>query len=133
MLTCTDLLVFIHGEDMGTTSLLVMITLGLDMCIGNLMPWINSLNLRQNLITYWVNISRYFNLIEVICLVSLILSVWALDYFPTMCTWVSISKWRDGKKISNFDGHSEIVERFLIFSPNSFKDMSYRLCNTSFS
>ena len=50
-----------------------------------------------------------------------------------MCTKVSIGKWRDGKKISNLDGHSEIVDRFLIFFPDFFEDMSYRLCNTSFS
>ena len=45
-----SLLVFMHGEGMSTTSLLV--TLGLDMCIGNPMPWINLLNLWQNRITY---------------------------------------------------------------------------------
>ena len=33
-----------------------------------------------------------------------------------MCTRVSIAKWKGGKKISNLDGHSEIVDRFLIFS-----------------
>ena len=32
--------------------LLVMITLGLDMYIGDLMPWIHSLNLRRDWITY---------------------------------------------------------------------------------
>ena len=31
-----------HGEGMGVSSLLVMVTLGLDLCIGNLMSWINS-------------------------------------------------------------------------------------------
>ena len=41
-----ELLVSIYGEGMGILSLLVMITLGLDMYIGNLMPWIHSLNLR---------------------------------------------------------------------------------------
>ena len=36
----------------GMSSLLVMITLGLDMYIGDLMPWIYSLNLRWDHITY---------------------------------------------------------------------------------
>ena len=40
---------------MGITSLLVMIALGLDMYIGNSMSSIHSLNLRQDRITYWVN------------------------------------------------------------------------------
>ena len=47
------LLVCMHGESMGISSLLVMITLGLDMYIGDMMPWIHSLNLRQDQITYW--------------------------------------------------------------------------------
>ena len=41
-----ELLVSIYGEGMGILTLLVMITLGLDMYIGNLKPWIHSLNLR---------------------------------------------------------------------------------------
>ena len=49
----TDMyLMSIHGKDMGISSLLVMITLSLDMYIGNPMPWIHSLNLRQDQITY---------------------------------------------------------------------------------
>ena len=50
-----ELLVSMHGEGMGISSLLVMITLGLDMYIGNMMPWIHSLNLRQDRITYWLS------------------------------------------------------------------------------
>ena len=42
----------------GYSSLLVMVTLSLDMYIGNLMPWIHSINLRRDFITYWVNISN---------------------------------------------------------------------------
>ena len=56
-------------EGYGTSSLLVMITLCLNMYthyIGNSIPWINSLNLRWSRITYWVNISRHFNQIEVV-------------------------------------------------------------------
>ena len=34
-------LVSMHRDGMGISSLLVMITLGLDMYIGNLMPWIH--------------------------------------------------------------------------------------------
>ena len=68
-----------------------------------------------------------------ICLVSLILSIEARDYFLVMCTKVSIEKWRGGKKISNLAGHSEIVDMFLIFFLDSFEDLSYRLCNSSFS
>ena len=71
------LLKFMHEGGMSTTSLLVMITLGLDMCMGNPMPWINSLNLRRNRITYWINISSHFNWIEAVCLVRLILSIGA--------------------------------------------------------
>ena len=41
-----------HREGMGISSLLVMITLGLDMYIGNLMPWTHSLNLRRDQIPY---------------------------------------------------------------------------------
>ena len=51
-----------------------------------------------------------------ICLVSLILSIGARDYFPVMCIKVSISKWKGGKKISNLVGYSEILDMFLIFS-----------------
>ena len=47
-----ELLVSMHGEGMGISSLLVMITLGLDTFIGNLMPWIHSLNIKQDQITY---------------------------------------------------------------------------------
>ena len=39
-------------EGMGISSLLVRVTLGLDMYIGDLMPWIYSLNLRWDHITY---------------------------------------------------------------------------------
>ena len=48
-------------EGMGISSLLVMITLGLDMYIGNLMPWIHSFNLRRDWITYWVYIPSHFD------------------------------------------------------------------------
>ena len=41
-----ELLVSLDREGMGISSLLVMITLGLDMYIGDSMPWIHSLNLR---------------------------------------------------------------------------------------
>ena len=37
-----ELLASMYGEGMGVSSLLVMVTLGLDLCIGNSMPWINS-------------------------------------------------------------------------------------------
>ena len=43
LLTCMQFLVSMHGEGMGISSLLMMITLGLDMYIENLMPWIHSL------------------------------------------------------------------------------------------
>ena len=56
-----ELLLSMHGEGMGISSLLVMITLGLDMYIGNLMPWIHSLNLRRDRITYWVDIASHFD------------------------------------------------------------------------
>ena len=92
-----------------------MITLGLNMYIGNLMSWIHSLNLRRDQITYWVYIPSHFNQIKEISLVSLIISARARDYFPIMCTKVSIEKQRSGKKISNLNGHSEIVDRFFIF------------------
>ena len=46
---------------MGISSLLVMITLGLDMYIGDPMPWIHSLNLKQDRITYSVYIPSHFN------------------------------------------------------------------------
>ena len=52
----------------------------------------------------------------VVCLVSWILFIRAHDYFPIMCTKDSITKWRGGKKISNFDSHSEINDWFLITS-----------------
>ena len=110
-------LMSMHGDDMGISSLLVMITLSLDTYIGNPMPWIHSLNLRQDQITYWACIPSHFNYIKVICLVSLIISIETQDYFLVMCTRVSvITKWRGGKKISNLVGHSEIMDRFLIFS-----------------
>ena len=48
-------------EGYGISSLLVMITLGLDMYIENLIPWIHSLNLRRDWITYWVYIPSNFN------------------------------------------------------------------------
>ena len=105
-----------YGEGMGIPSLLVMITLGLDMYIGDLMPWIHSLNLRWDQITYWVYIPSHFDQIKVICLVSLILSIGERDYFLVMYTRVSITKWIGGKKISNLDGHSEMMDRFLISS-----------------
>ena len=69
---------------MGISSLLVMITLGLDMHIGNPMPWIHSLNLRRDRITYWVDIASHFDQIKVICPVSLILFIGARDYFPVI-------------------------------------------------
>ena len=47
-----ELLVSMHGDGMGISLFLVMITLGLDMYIGDLMPWIYSLNLRWDHITY---------------------------------------------------------------------------------
>ena len=53
-------------EGMSTSSHLRMITLGSDMFtlwIRGLMPWTNSLNLRQNQKTNWVNVSRHFDLI----------------------------------------------------------------------
>ena len=37
-----ELLASMYGEGMGVSSLLVMVTLGLDLCIGNSMPLINS-------------------------------------------------------------------------------------------
>ena len=43
-------------EGYGISSLLVMITLGLDMYIENLIPWIHSLNLRHDEITYILGI-----------------------------------------------------------------------------
>ena len=101
---------------MGISSLLVMITLGLDIYIGDPMPLIHSLNLRYDRKIYWVYIPSHFDQIKVTCLVSLILFVRAQDFFPIMCTKVSITKWRNGKKISNLDGHSEIIDMFLIFS-----------------
>ena len=55
------LLVSMHGESMGISSLLVMITLGLDMYIGNSMPWIHSLNLRRDWVNYCVYIPSHFN------------------------------------------------------------------------
>ena len=48
-------------EGMGISSLLVMITLDLDMYIGDPMPWIHSLNLKQDRITYSVYIPSHFN------------------------------------------------------------------------
>ena len=51
-----------------------------------------------------------------ICLVNLILSIGAQDYFLVMCISVSITKWIGRKKISNLVGHSEIVDRFFTFS-----------------
>ena len=48
-------------EGMGISSLLVMITLGLDIYIGNQMSWIYLLNLRRDQITYWVYISSHFD------------------------------------------------------------------------
>ena len=51
-----------------------------------------------------------------ICLVSLIIFIRAPYYFLVMCTKVSIAKWRDGNKISNLDGYSEIVDKFHISS-----------------
>ena len=116
ILKCMEFLVSIHGEGMGISSLLVMTTLGLDTYIGNLMPWIHSLNLRRDWITYLVYIPNHFDQIKVIYPVSLNFSVAIQDYFPIMCTRISIAKWRGGKKISNLDEHSEIVDRFLIFS-----------------
>ena len=56
-----ELRVSMHREGMGIPSLLVMITLGLDMYIGDLMPWIHSLNLRWDQITYWVYIPSHFD------------------------------------------------------------------------
>ena len=41
-----------YGEVMGISSLVVVITLGLDTYIRDLMPWIHSLNLRRDNITY---------------------------------------------------------------------------------
>ena len=111
-----ELLVSIHREGMGVSSLLVMITLGLNVYIGDLMPQIHSSNLRRDWITYWVHIPSHFDQIKVICLVSLILTIGAQDYFLVMCTRVSIVKWIGGKKISNLVRHSEIVDRFLMFS-----------------
>ena len=43
------------------------------------------------------------------------------DYFLVICTRVSIAKWKRGMKISNLDGYSEIVDRFLIFSQISLE------------
>ena len=60
-MTFMEHLVSMHREGMGISSLLVMITLGLDMYIGDSMPWIYSLNLRQDQITYWVYIPGHFN------------------------------------------------------------------------
>ena len=45
-MTFMEHLVSMHREGMGISSLLMMITLGLDMYIGDSMPWIYSLNLR---------------------------------------------------------------------------------------
>ena len=41
-----------HEEGMSSSSLLVMVTLGLDMYIGDSMRWVHSLNLRWDCITY---------------------------------------------------------------------------------
>ena len=46
---------------MGISSLLVMITPGLDIYIGNPMTWIHLLNLRQDRIIYWVYIPIHFD------------------------------------------------------------------------
>ena len=116
MLACMELLVSMHGEGMGISSLLVIITLGLNMYIIYPIPWIHSLNLRRDWITYWVYIPSHFDQIKLICLVSLIFSIRACNYFLIIYTRVSIAKWRGGKKISNLVGHSEIMDRFLIFS-----------------
>ena len=106
------LLVSIHGEGMGISSLLVMITLGLEMYIGDLMPWIHSLNLRGHRITYWVYILSHFRLDQG----DMSNKFDFFHFFLVICTKVSIVKWRGGKKISNLDEHSEVVGRFLIFS-----------------
>ena len=58
---------------MRTSSLLYMIALGLDIftsCIGKLMLWINSLNLRWNKKTNYVNISKHYDMIEVVTMSS---------------------------------------------------------------
>ena len=96
-----ELLVSMHREGMVISSHIVMITLGLDMCIEDLMPWIHSLNVREDQITYWVYIPSHFDWIKVVCLVSLILSIGAQNYFLVMCTKVFITKWRGRNKLSN--------------------------------
>ena len=61
MLAYRELLVSMHGEGMGISSLLVIITLGLNIYIIYPMPWIHSLNLRGDWITYWVYIPSHFD------------------------------------------------------------------------
>ena len=48
------------------------------------MPWINSLNLRQNQNTNWVNVLRHLNLIKVesTYLLGLILSLRTMGLYP---------------------------------------------------
>ena len=60
--------------------------------IGNPMPLINSLNLRRNWITYWVNKLIHFNYIELAYLVGSIVSIGAWDYILVVCTYDSIIK-----------------------------------------
>ena len=95
-MTCMRLLEFMHGEGMGTSLLLLMNTLGLYIYIyiyiGNPMPLINSLNLRRNWITYWVNKLIHFNYIELAYLVGSIVSIGAWDYILVVCTYDSIIK-----------------------------------------
>ena len=52
---CMNPFMFMH-EKCGYFIILLMNTLVLDMCIGNTIPYINSLKLKWNWITYWVNI-----------------------------------------------------------------------------
>ena len=72
---------------MSSSSCLRRSTLGSDMfsqSVESMMPWTNSLHLRKNRKTNWVNVSKHFNLIEVVitCLISLILSSRSMGLYP---------------------------------------------------
>ena len=109
-----------HREDMSTSSCLWVIILGSNIftgCIGNSTHLRNSLNLKRNWKTNYVNISRHFNLIKVesTCLLSLILSSRNKRLYPSL-VYLEWSTKKKKKKKSNVDGHSEIYDEFLITS-----------------
>ena len=51
---------------------------------------------------------------QIWCLVSLFLSIGLWDYILVVCIGDSISKWNNRKKKSNFYGHGNIDDWFLI-------------------